>query len=296
MFSNFVDHINWICKNLMEIEEFVERINQFIPFQVGFEEDKLGIQIHTNRANIEKVLIAYEVTLDVVTEAIQLDANLIVSFHPLIYNPLETIIADNRVGIIVSELIRNSISLVVCHTNFDAFKGGTSWLFAERLGLANLDFLVPNDKYPGFGFGVIGNFESPINELEMLEKVQELTYSPLRWCKGRTDELRKVAIVGGSGMSFAKNAFDSKSDVFITADIKYHSFHEYNGRMMLIDPGHWEMEYLVPWGLRNLFLEIFKQEVKIFVSNVYTNPIKYFLKGNVIETQRMLVLNKEGRR
>lgn len=295
-FSNFVCYKVLIFENLMGIEDFLVRIGEFIPFDAGFEDDKLGIQIYTEPKEIKQVLIAYEVTSEVIDEAKNYNADTIVCFHPLIYHPVDRITYETRVGLLISKLIQNGLGLIVCHTNFDAFKGGTSWLFAEKLGLVNLDFLVANPKHSGFGFGVVGEFQQPIAEKEFLELVQKVTFSPLRWCKGKSGKISKVAIVGGSGMGFAKDAFQLPSDAFITADIKYHSFHEYNGRMMLVDPGHWEMEYFVPIGLKNLFENIFKQEITFFVSNIYTNPVRYFAEIDYNEKQKLLVVNKKGER
>jgi len=275
----------------MEVEEFVDIVKRYLPFEVGFENDKIGIQISSSRNRIQKILITYEITQQVVDEAIQKDADLIVSFHPLIYFPLNSILYSDRVGQIVQQLIKASISVVVLHTNFDAFRGGTSWLFAERLNIGNLDFLVPNKEYPNFGFGVVGEYEEPLKYIEFLERIQNITYSPLRWCEGKTKFVKKVAIVGGSGMNFAPNAYLNNADAFITADIKYHSFHEYKGKMMLVDPGHWEMEYLVPQGLKNLLKSIFKEELSLFVSMIYTNPVNYYAGEEFNELQKKL-LNK----
>lgn len=280
----------------MKIVDFIEKLSNVIPFDSGFEDDRLGLQIQTTDREIQRVLVAYEVTSEVVDEAKMYNVDAIVSFHPLIYFPLEKITNDARVGVLVSKLIRKGISLVVCHTNFDAYRGGTSWLFAEKLGLVNLEFLVPNRLKEGFGFGVVGEFEKPLEENEILERVQDITFSPLRWCRGKSEKIRKVALVGGSGMGFVRNAYEVGADAFITADIKYHSFHEYDGKMMLIDPGHWEMEYLVPFGLKNLLDSIFKQELIFFVSNIYTNPVRYFVKENFNEKQKMLIVNREGGR
>jgi dinuclear metal center YbgI/SA1388 family protein len=275
----------------MEVEEFVDIVKRYLPFEVGFENDKIGIQISSSRNRIQKILITYEITPQVVDEAIQKDADLIVSFHPLIYFPLNSILYTDRVGQIVQQLIKASISVVVLHTNFDAFRGGTSWLFAERLNIGNLDFLVPNKEYPNFGFGVVGEYEEPLKYVEFLGRIQNITYSPLRWCEGKTKFVKKVAIVGGSGMNFAPNAYLHNADAFITADIKYHSFHEYKGKMMLVDPGHWEMEYLVPDGLKNLLTSIFKEELSLFVSTIYTNPVNYYAGEEFNELQKKL-LNK----
>ncbi|MFN3306895.1 MAG: Nif3-like dinuclear metal center hexameric protein, partial [Candidatus Kapaibacteriota bacterium] len=167
---------------------------------------------------------------------------------------------------------------------------GTSWLFAENLGLGNLNFLITNEKLPGFGFGVVGEFDDYLDTNTFLEKVQSVTFSPLRWCLGKDEKIKKVSLVAGSGINFVESALENGSDAFISADIKYHIFHKYNRKIMLVDPGHWEMEYFVPLGFKNLFEKVFINQVKLYVSKVYTNPVKYFVNDNYNEIQKSKLL------
>lgn len=276
----------------MTIEEFVDKIQIILPFEAGFEDDRLGIQVRIDGQKVERVLICYELTQEVIKEAKEKQADLIVSFHPLIYYPLLKIESSERVGFLVQELIRNSISLIVCHTNFDAYRKGTSWIFGSKIGLKINDFLEKNSKIENFGFGVVGEYNPSIEKVDFLSRIAQITFSPLRWCEGRVERIKKVAIVAGSGMSFAELAFQRNVDAFITADISYHNFHKYNGKMMLVDPGHWEMEYFVGESMKTLFEKAFNSELLFFVSTTYTNPIKYFADKNYNELQKKELLDK----
>lgn len=274
----------------MVLGEIVERIQKFLPFETGLENDKIGIQLQPKTTEIKRLLVAYEITPEIILEAIEKKANCIVSFHPLIYNPLESILETERVGSLLIQLIQNNIALVVCHTNFDAYQFGTSWLFANALGLIELDFLEPNRRFEKFGMGVYGKFEKPILIEEFLQKIQKITQSPLRWCKGKVEFIQSVGILGGSGISYAEKAFAKGVDAFITADISYHYFHKYNGKLMIVDPGHWEMEYFVTIGLSKLFMQIFDpDEIEIIPSLVYTNPVHYWSKDYFNQKQKVLI-------
>ncbi len=276
----------------MTIEEFVDKIQVVLPFEAGIEDDRLGIQVRINGQKVESVLICYELTPKVIEEAKKKQANLIVSFHPLIYHPLLKIESSERVGFLVQELIRNSISLIVCHTNFDAYKKGTSWIFGKRIGLKILEFLEKNPRIENFGIGVVGEYNPSLEKFDFLSRIAQITFSPLRWCEGKSDRIKKVGIVAGSGMSFAELALQKNVDAFITADISYHSFHRYNGKMMLVDPGHWEMEYFVAESMKSLFEEAFNPQLPFFVSNIYTNPVRYFADKNYNEIQKKELLDK----
>lgn len=276
----------------MILGELVERIQKFLPFETGLENDKIGIQLQPNSAEIKRLLVAYEITSEVIWEAKGKKAECIVSFHPLIYNPLESILEQERVGNLLIQLIQNNIALVVCHTNFDAYQFGTSWIFANALGLGEIEFLEPNSKFDKFGMGVYGKFDKQVPVEKFLLQIQKITQSPLRWCKGKTDFIQYVGILGGSGISYSERAFEKGMDAFITADVSYHYFHKYNGKLMVVDPGHWEMEYFVPFGLSKLLKQIFSfDELEIIPSLVYTNPVNYLSKDNFNRKQKKLISN-----
>lgn len=274
----------------MELETFIKELDKLIPFETALETDKLGLQIKSTRKEITKILVTYEVTEETILEIEQIKPECILAFHPLIYAPLTTINTDERVGKIVWELAKLDTSLVICHTNFDAYKFGTSWLFAHKIGLNIEDFLSPNLKYPNFGIGVIGKFEPSISVTEFLDRIFRITNSPIRWNRGKKEFITKVGILGGSGVAFADIAYDKSMDAYITSDISYHNFHKFNGKMMLVDPGHWELEYMVAFGLGRLLHHHFNSYgISIYVSKVYSNPIKYFPNIDLNQKQKEML-------
>ncbi len=263
----------------MRIERLLKIIEEVLPPVSGMEEDRIGLQIQGGRKNISKILITMEIDDYVIKEAISKKTECIICFHPLIYHPLLSISEDSRVGTLSSTLIKNSISLIVVHTNFDSYSEGTSRLLADRLNLETIDFLVQNPKFKNKGMGIIAKPKKPVTGRELLNSVQKICNSPIRHSPWNdTKKIKTIAIVGGSGSMFIQNAINAGVDAFITADISYHHFHEANGKMMLIDPGHYEMEQFVPNGLLKLLKHELKTErdIKINLSNVFTNPVRYF--------------------
>lgn len=141
-------------------------LNSVFPSETAWKDDKIGIQIdiYPPDTSIVKVLIAYEINDEVVSEAKHLNVQLICAFHPLIFNPLSSIVHNDRVGKIVHTLIQSKIGVFIIHTNFDAHPKGTNILAAEALGLSNnsLTMLVPDKKHDSFGMGIIGDIDKPI--------------------------------------------------------------------------------------------------------------------------------------
>ena len=89
-------------------------------------------------------------------------------------------------------------------------------------------------------------------------------------------KVERVAVVCGSGFSFADSAIAKRADVLITADVSYHNFRAYEN-MLIIDPGHWEMEQ---WSgkIMNKLISVFlsNESLVIFDSEIVTNFSKQF--------------------
>ncbi len=263
----------------MQIKELLKIIEKYLPGQSGMEGDRIGLQIQSGRNEVNKLLITLELNDQVIQEAINSSADCIISFHPLIYNPLLSISDDDRVGELTTSLIKNDISFISIHTTFDAFAKGTSHILAEKLDLKVIDFLEPNANYSDKGMGIIATPLNPINSSELLERVYNVCNSPIRFSELKENiNINRIAIVGGSGTSFLDQVLKSNVQSFITADITYHRFHEVDGKIMLIDPGHYEMEQFVPNGLTELLKDALIDQEYDFIktSNILTNPVNYF--------------------
>lgn len=262
----------------MELQHFVRSLEDILPPDTAMEGDRIGLQLQSGRVVVSSILVAMEVTEAVVQEAIDTNCNCIVAFHPLLFAPVTSLQDNERVGRLCTRLIQHSIALVIAHTTFDAFPQGTSTLFAQRLQLIIEDRLVRNETREGFGMGVIATSSTPLSSAMLLERVQTVCNSPLRYTEGSQQAVQRFAIVGGSGASFLSQALAAKVDVFITADIKYHDFHRVQGTMWLIDPGHYEMEQFVPEGLYAIVDNIAQNNPSLSVkrSRVLPNPVQYY--------------------
>jgi dinuclear metal center YbgI/SA1388 family protein len=229
----------------------------------------------------------------VINEAIKENIDLIITFHPLIYRPLKTIANDERVGRLVTKLIKNSIAVVAVHTLYDAFIEGTSRILADKLGLQNIDLLVPDKAHQDRGMGIVGELPTPSSLEQLVSNVSDICAAPIRYNVGKGDKILKVAIVGGSGTSFLNHAIRSKADAFITADVTYHIFHAVKGELALIDPGHYEMEQFVPIFLHKYFTENVPemQDIKLVQTSIHTNPVIHFAGRDTYSEEQINIIN-----
>ncbi|MDP3862176.1 MAG: Nif3-like dinuclear metal center hexameric protein [Phaeovulum sp.] len=138
----------------------------------------------------------------------------------------------------------------------------------------------PNFQY---GAGAIGLLKEELDENEFLLKItNDLSLSNLRFTKGSGKKIKKVAVCGGSGSDLLSTAINQKADAFITADVKYHTFQDAEGKICLIDAGHFETEVPVLQEVKNridYFLLSHQSNSKVLLSEKRTNPIEY-LKTN----------------
>lgn len=266
----------------MKIDRLIEILKQEYPEDTAIEKDKIGLQVYTGNENINRILISMELNPRVVDEALENHCNCILAFHPLIFRPLEIINIQDRVGNILYKLVKSDISLFIIHTNFDSYPFGTNYIFASKLGLKPVSVLYPDENFEGYGLGLIARTDRPLTEEELLEKISTVCNSPLKYCNGRKSEgIVNIGIICGSGSSLLKDEFSNQCEAFITADVSYHTFHRFEGKMMLIDPGHYEMEQFVPEALAKSLLNKYNNELpEIILSNIYTNPIKYYPDTN----------------
>ncbi len=141
------------------------------------------------------------------------------------------------------------------------------------------DIIPLVNKNENHGAGVIGTLAEPLNIEDFFEFVKnELNLDAFRYTIGKENLIKKVAVCGGSGSDLLNDALSQNADVFITADIKYHTFHDAKGKITLIDAGHYETEIFGLNAIRNIIEEFFnrqnyKPEIFEFLN---TNPIKFY--------------------
>jgi dinuclear metal center YbgI/SA1388 family protein len=132
-----------------------------------------------------------------------------------------------------------------------------------------------DNVHPQVGLGVVGELETPQHPEALLNKVKEAFHCPvIRHTAFHTGLVYRVALVGGSGSTFLKDAMAEGADLFITADFKYHQFFDAENKIIIADIGHFESEQFT----KELFYEIVTNKFSKFalrLSEVETNPIHY---------------------
>ncbi|MBE0557644.1 MAG: Nif3-like dinuclear metal center hexameric protein, partial [Proteobacteria bacterium] len=99
---------------------------------------------------------------------------------------------------------------------------------------------------PNAGEGVIGELPRPMTLKAFLGLVKKsLACRIVRFTGDATMRIQRIALCGGSGSLLLEIAIGAGADAFLTADVRYHTFHEATGRIALIDAGHYETEHVI---------------------------------------------------
>ncbi len=244
-----------------------------LPLQDGF--DNAGLQIGLTEVEATGALLCLDVTEAVVDEAIALGFNLIVSHHPLLFHGLKHISGVTYIERCALKAIKNDIVIYSAHTNLDNAPGGVNYKIAEKIGLHDVKILQPKELESTAGSGVIGMLDEPETELEFLKRIKKtFEVECLRHNKLTGRLIQKVALCGGAGSFLLPDAQRQGADVFITGEIKYHEFFDYDKGMLVAEIGHYESEQYTKELLATIISEKFPS-LEIEITKINTNPIKY---------------------
>ncbi|MED2972528.1 Nif3-like dinuclear metal center hexameric protein [Fictibacillus sp. B-59209] len=119
----------------------IGELHALAPKHLAEEGDPIGLQVGNLNKPVKKVMIALDVLEEVVDEAIEKGAELIIAHHPMIYRPLKKIDLSMPQGRMIEKLIKNDIAVYAAHTNLDVAKGGVNDWLAEALHLEQTEVL-----------------------------------------------------------------------------------------------------------------------------------------------------------
>ena len=155
----------------MLCKEIIEVIERTYPKQAAMEWDNVGLLVGRTDKDVKKVLVALDLTDDVLAEAIDGGIDMIVTHHPLIFAPLKKITNEHFIGNRVVKLLQHDISYYAMHTNYDVL--GMAQLAGDMFGLDSTEALDVTDLENGEGIGRIGDLETKITLKDCCKQVKE---------------------------------------------------------------------------------------------------------------------------
>ncbi|MDO5655383.1 MAG: Nif3-like dinuclear metal center hexameric protein [Flavobacteriaceae bacterium] len=130
----------------MKLYEIIQNLENWAPLSDAEGFDNVGLLTGNTNDELHKALVTLDITEEVMQEAIEHKADLIISFHPLIFNGLKRLSGGSRVEELIVKAIQNKIAIYAIHTNLDAQWDGVNAKICERLGLQNRQILIPRQN------------------------------------------------------------------------------------------------------------------------------------------------------
>lgn len=263
----------------MTVKDIVSVIEEFAPLSLQADYDNSGLVVGRLNDEVHGVLLAVDVTEEVLDEAEREGCDLIITHHPIIFSPLKRFNSASYVERCVERAIRKGIALYAAHTNLDSAAHGMSWQLGSMIGLDSMEVLEPRRDNPATGFGVVGTLLRAEGIMAFMNRVKAIfDVGAVRYSDIPSEDMmvRCVAICTGSGHSLIDDAIAAEADVYITADLRYNDFMRGEGRMVLMDIGHFESEFC---AIRMLHDVISKKMCNFAVrkSICSRNPVHYLV-------------------
>lgn len=248
----------------MTINDIYTFLNEKYDFSSALSYDNAGHLVGSLDSTVTGVVVCLDCTEEAVSYAVEKGANLIVSHHPVIFDPLKKVTDES----IVYRLIRNDISVISAHTNLDQADGGINETLAKIIGLENIEKVTDSE---GFVYR-IGETKEPISADDFAKEVSSILNLPVKYV-GTNSHIKRVAVCSGSGGSMLGEVAETGVDAFVTADIKHDVFLDAHSiGMVLLDAGHFNTEDIIVEPLAKELQKAFP-DIKV-IENHFT-PIKY---------------------
>jgi len=260
------------------VKEILEYLHSIAPVSMKMSWDNVGLLCGSSSKEVHTVLVALDPFESVAKEAAAVGADLIVTHHPLIFQPLKAVTDETSIGRAIVHLIKHDICAINAHTNLDCAPGGVNDVLAQKLGLQDIQVVAPSGvDAEGRPWGLLRQGtveEQPLHDFLAHVKTA-LGCKGMKYTDGGKP-VHKVAVGGGSCGGELIEAVDAGCDTFVTADVKYNQF--WDAKEMginLIDAGHFHTENPVCPVLCEKLQAAFP-EIRVILSQNHTDCANFF--------------------
>ncbi len=234
------------------IKDIYNYINEIAPYSLQESYDNSGLCVGNGSTEITKALIALDVTKDIINEAKEKGAQLIITHHPVIFRAIKAVDPETVVGM----LLVNGIGSISAHTNFDSALMND--ILCKQLGLVPVEPVCEENGAP---IGCVCALEKEMTAKELAKHIKSslgnvvVRYNDLdKTTQYEGRKITKVGVCSGSGAGFWRAAQAKGCDALITGDVKHDVFIDaQNDGFCVIDAGHFHTE--------NIFCEYMQLEL-----------------------------------
>ena len=219
------------------VSDIITLLAAEIPPESAATWDPVGLQLGDPAATVKTLGVCHEVTEAVVGAQETAPNDLLITYHPLLFQPVTRILGGRSPAGRALRLLRAGVNLLVTHTDFDAAPGGSADALAAALGLSVPEPFgaSPEENVPQIGR--VGIFQGNLGDLAVLV-AEQLGEWPPRVSGDSDRRVERVAVVPGSGGSLVPVA-STLADALVTGDVSHHeAVAALDGDLAVVDPGH----------------------------------------------------------
>ncbi len=241
----------------LHVSDLVDIMEQLAPSDLAEEWDNCGLQVGSLQWPVKKIWVALDPLLPIIKAAVDHDVDMVITHHPLVFQPLKRIDLETIVGQVIGAAVKGNTAIYAAHTNLDSAFEGINDALAEKIGLEDLIPLVPAKLPFGTGdadasmskqgLGRVGRLNPAVTVDQLALRIKkEIGTHQVRVAGDPQIVVDRAAVCSGSGAGLMDAFLMSDAQVYISGDLKYHDARtvEAAGRAM-IDVGHFHSEHIM---------------------------------------------------
>ena len=272
----------------LSLENIVQFLETRYPLVLAESWDNVGLLVGDPAMPVRRIMTCLTVTPESCREAIEQQANLIVTHHPFPFQPVRQITTATPAGTMLWQLIRAGIAVYSGHTAFDSATTGINQQIAEMFGLLDITTLYPSqiDANPSEtpsapqGTGRIGMLPQSVPLIKLVETAAKLFRQTVVPYIGQADRLvQRLAIGCGAAGEFLEQAIIGKADAFLVGEAKFHQYLEASAKgIALILPGHYASERFAVEQMAGVIADHFcdfDEPPTVWPSREECDPVRY---------------------
>jgi dinuclear metal center YbgI/SA1388 family protein len=235
----------------IRLRHVLTALEEMYPVDTAQSWDRVGLVTGDPEQPVRRIHAAVDPTLEVIEEAREAGADLLVTHHPLLLRGVHSVATTSAKGAAVTSLVVGDVALYVAHTNADVAEPGVNTALAAACGLTDSEPLTFEE---GRAMGRVGDLPAEVSLAQFARSLASgLPPAPagLRVSGPADGRVRRVALLGGAGDGLIDAAAAAGADVYVTSDLRHHPALEARedgtargGTPFLVDAGHWATEAL----------------------------------------------------
>jgi dinuclear metal center YbgI/SA1388 family protein len=125
------------------VNDIIGVMKKIAPPNLAESWDNVGLQIGDPTWPVQRIWVALDPIPEVIQAAINQNIDLIITHHPLFFQPIKSIDLSKPESKIIADAISHKIAIYSAHTNLDKVTGGINDLLANKLNLLDIRPMIP---------------------------------------------------------------------------------------------------------------------------------------------------------